>query len=313
MRRVVSFLPALLALACDGGPQLLERPEPPGVTEETAPRPAPEVLDAPYPIVLVHGVLGARSYGPVDYWWKIPERLERDGERVFVSEQEPLRTPADRAVQLARVVDRALQLSGAAKVNLIAHSMGGLDARVLVSALGYGDRVASLTTVATPHHGSPVADLLVDGLGGSSLGRLAANAVGGFVALFDGDDQAALDTARALTTDAARDFNETHPDDPRVAYFSVIARSSASPFCAFDDDADCVEPALLATYLFLRATSGANDGMVPTDSGRWGEVVAEIASDHVNEVGHPLGVVGRAFHPWDFYAGHVRFLHARGF
>ncbi len=49
-------------------------------------------------------------------------------------------------------------------VHIIAHSMGGLDSRTLIAANHHGladpGRIASLTTLSTPHHGSPVADLL---------------------------------------------------------------------------------------------------------------------------------------------------------
>ena len=44
------------------------------------------------------------------------------------------------------------------KVHVIAHSMGGLDARYMISRLGMEDRVLSLTTVGTPHRGSKYAD-----------------------------------------------------------------------------------------------------------------------------------------------------------
>src|SRR5215510_6280544 len=51
------------------------------------------------------------------------------------------------------------------KVHIIAHSMGGLDARYLLCNNLYGlgalDRVVSLSTISTPHRGSQVADLLV--------------------------------------------------------------------------------------------------------------------------------------------------------
>ena len=40
------------------------------------------------------------------------------------------------------------------KVNIIAHSLGGLDARQMLTHLGMGSRVASLTTVGTPHRGT---------------------------------------------------------------------------------------------------------------------------------------------------------------
>ena len=47
------------------------------------------------------------------------------------------------------------------KIHIIAHSMGGLDSRYMISKLGMADRVLSLTTISTPHHGSPIADITV--------------------------------------------------------------------------------------------------------------------------------------------------------
>ena len=44
------------------------------------------------------------------------------------------------------------------KVHIIAHSMGGLDARYMIVKLGMQDRVCSLTTIGTPHKGSSFAD-----------------------------------------------------------------------------------------------------------------------------------------------------------
>src|SRR5205814_1408651 len=46
----------------------------------------------------------------------------------------------------------------AGPVHVIGHSMGGLDARFMVAKLGMETRVLSLTTVGTPHRGSPFAD-----------------------------------------------------------------------------------------------------------------------------------------------------------
>src|SRR5436190_277798 len=51
------------------------------------------------------------------------------------------------------------------KVIIIAHSMGGLDARYMISRLGMADRVAALVTLSTPHHGSPYADWCLKNLG----------------------------------------------------------------------------------------------------------------------------------------------------
>src|SRR5207245_6473457 len=43
-------------------------------------------------------------------------------------------------------------------VNLIAHSMGGLDARYMITHLGMAEHVRSLTTVSTPHRGTYLVD-----------------------------------------------------------------------------------------------------------------------------------------------------------
>jgi len=66
-----------------------------------------------------------------------------------------------RAHQLGCEVDSVLALTGQSKVHMIAHSMGGLDARWMIAKLGYAAKVCSLTTIGTPHHGTPVADWLV--------------------------------------------------------------------------------------------------------------------------------------------------------
>src|SRR4051812_39206727 len=104
-----------------------------------------------YPIVLIHG-LGARSnYGPVDYFFGIPRFLRDAGNRVTMPALTPWQAIEHRAEQLKNHIELAFPDE---KVNLIGHSMGGLDARYLVSQLGFGERVASITTLGTPNRGS---------------------------------------------------------------------------------------------------------------------------------------------------------------
>lgn len=281
------------------------------------PHPAPTrtqpqpVVPPPYPLVLAHGFFVGSRVGPVEYWWGIPKALREAGERVYVSSEEPLRTPQERAVELAETVDRVLRETRAAKVNLIAHSMGGLDARVLISGLGYGDRIASLTTIGTPHRGSPVADAilgLAPDFAEEDVGAFV-NVLGEFV---DGDEQNALEAARIMETRGAEAFNAQYRDDPRVAYFSVVGRTTADPLFLVNE-VDFCDAGLWSTFTYLRLKGLQNDGLVPVESQRWGEVVATIDADHYNEIGQLLGVVGFAFNPWEFYAEHARFLHARGF
>jgi triacylglycerol esterase/lipase EstA (alpha/beta hydrolase family) len=107
-----------------------------------------------YPIVLLHGMgASASAWDP-----QIPAAMQGDGDAVFEVNAPPFATPEERAKALAPQLENILKKTGAAKLNLIAWSEGGLDARYLISSMGWADRVASLSTVATPHRGSAAAD-----------------------------------------------------------------------------------------------------------------------------------------------------------
>src|SRR5687768_14069145 len=112
----------------------------------------------PYPMVLAHGLSGFRTLAGIDYFYHVPEHLRAHGHKVFVTHVPPWGTVEMRAAVLGQQVDAVLRRTGAPKVHVVAHSMGGLDSRYVISALGYGDRVATLTTIGTPHRGSVLAD-----------------------------------------------------------------------------------------------------------------------------------------------------------
>jgi len=66
-----------------------------------------------------------------------------------------------RAKELGGQVDSILASTGCKKVHVIAHSMGGLDARWMIAKLDYAAKVSNLTTIGTPHHGTGAADWCV--------------------------------------------------------------------------------------------------------------------------------------------------------
>src|SRR3954471_10061794 len=108
-----------------------------------------------HPIVLVHGLGATREYGPVDYFYGLRERLMNAGNQVYQAKLAPFHSIEYRAGQLKEQIERSVPDS---KINLLCHSMGGLDGRYLISQLGFADRVASITTVGTTHRGSHLAD-----------------------------------------------------------------------------------------------------------------------------------------------------------
>jgi len=249
-------------------------------------RRAPPVLSLPrprrptrYPVVLAHGFGGFDGIAlrglRIAYFRGVAERLRASGVDVHVLRVSPLAPIASRALQLAAQIERL----GAERVNIVAHSMGGLDARYAIARLGMAARVASLTTIGTPHHGTPLADL------GSSL---IAGALGGVPAV--------IGAIRDLCPRQMASFNEEIDDDPGVAYGCIVTAARR------------VNALLLPGYYFLQRRAGDNDGVVPASSQRWGAVWGELDVDHWGAVGW-----SSAFDAAAFYERLARDLGQRGF
>jgi triacylglycerol lipase len=218
------------------------------------------------PIVLVHGLFGfARlrvgSLG-VDYFKLLPAAMRAAGNQVIQARLSPTAGVARRAEQLAQLI-RGLQPDG--PVHLIAHSMGGLDARYAITHLGLAERVLTLTTLGTPHRGSSFADW--------ASGRVV-RLIG---PLFDhfGLPRGAFDDLR---TEACRSFNERTPDAPAVRYFSVAGRVPHRKWLRTDWAIS--EP-------IIYKAEGQNDGLVAMSSAQWGESCDTWDGDHLSLVNWP--------------------------
>ena len=113
-----------------------------------------------YPILLVHGVC-FRDYKYLNYWGRIPKELERNGAKIFYGNHHSASSIAFCAEELSARIKEILAETGAEKVNIIAHSKGGLDCRYAISKLGMAPYVASFTTINSPHKGCHYADTLL--------------------------------------------------------------------------------------------------------------------------------------------------------
>jgi triacylglycerol lipase len=239
-----------------------------------------------HPVVLLHGLLGFDELvlGPtrVAYFRGLTERLRRVGADVHRPRVSRTAAIAARGAQLAARIE-ALP---AKRVNVIAHSMGGLDARWAIARLGLSERVASLVTIGTPHRGSPLADL---GAGlGEKLGvRRVLDGLGMDVAAF-----------QDLTTTRMAAFNRKVRDARGVWYASVVAHA----------DGWSTSPLLWATHRYLSARAGPNDGLVPLASQAWGEVLLKLEADHFAQIGWSL-----RFDAAELFEEILRELRARGF
>lgn len=254
---------------------------------------------APYPIVLAHGFAGFERIGPLNYFFQVAADLRSRGETVIEAKVPPFESSDVRAATLAAVVDDTLKTYNACKVNIIGHSQGGIDGRALVSGLGYGPKVASLTTVSTPHRGTEIADVASGLVPGFSYAVIDAilKAVSG---LTDAPGSPNVKAALAqLTTPAMQRWNATHPDDARVRYYSVAGRSVgriASAECAGSawgnsSRIDLLDPLLalpegvFAIYSDNPLVPRVNDGLVTVQSAKWGKFLGCVPADHLDEVG----------------------------
>ncbi|WP_394838271.1 alpha/beta fold hydrolase [Pendulispora rubella] len=261
-----------------------------------------------YPIVLVHGMGGFDRLKnlPLDvvYFNGVKDDLARHGEsQVFATISPPYDTSEVRAQYVADQIDGILAKTGAKKVNIIGHSQGGLDARVLVSPQGldYGNKVASITTIATPHRGSKVADLvmgLVDNVPADVF-----DAVSGAILTLLQVSVYELQTdphIRAQLTELSEDymtnvFNPKYKNAPGVRYSSYGGRTnlqvglSDCSNSTYGNDVwhvDAVPIVLFPTTVYLQGWNvKSNDGLVTVDSARWGEFLQCVPADHLREVG----------------------------
>lgn len=238
-------------------------------------------------LVLAHGFLGFQHRFGMRYFHGVAEFLRHEfahqEPRILEAEVAPLARIGLRARQLRDQILTALadgRLDPREKVHIIAHSMGGLDARWCVSpgnAENIGQRVASLSTIATPHRGSPVADLLVARplASGRSLGpQHRYNALVPYL-------ESVLGIVD-LTSEGLRRFNARCPDHPQVRYFAYAGRGrqGSRPTCRL------LRPCY---WLVARREGPENDGLVSVASARWGEFPEPPwPADHADEIGHDL-------------------------
>ena len=227
-----------------------------------------------YPIVMLHGI-GFRDLCYFNYWGRIPKELVHNGAIVYYGHQQAWGTIEDNADIICQNIRKILKENHCEKVNIIAHSKGGLDARYLISGLHMEDCVASLTTISTPHRGSELLNILnklPDG-----IYRLIAS---GFDRTFKRLGDPCPDcyhASKQLSSGFCQEFNEKYPDSPKVYYQSYASYVKHT----FGDN-------LLSIPNLLMFFTGApkNDGLVTVDSAKWGHVKKTFASSGRRGISH---------------------------
>lgn len=223
-----------------------------------------ETIDIKYPIILVHGIAAHDRKSVIDFWGRIPNILTSYGVDVFLGNTDSWGDYESNAKLLKETIEEVLRKTGKEKINIIAHSKGGLDSRYLIWKYNFGDKIASLTTIATPHHGSEIAELINKQKIVHS--RIAKKALYAFGKIYGDKDPNLYNVNYQLTPEYMKEFNKKVVMDKRVYYQSYYTTMKKS----FDD--------LLFFYLhlYIKIKSGSNDGVVSKKSAEWGDNVIEI-------------------------------------
>ncbi|MCL2599842.1 MAG: hypothetical protein FWD88_01480 [Treponema sp.] len=202
--------------------------------------------------------------GVVKFWGRIPDVLTARGISVHLGNTDAWGDYASNALTLKQTIENVLLETGKERVNIIAHSKGGIDARYLIWKHAFGDKIASLTTICTPHHGSEVADLIHNRK--ITHTKPARKILSIFGKLYGDTNPNLYDVIFQLTTAEMKKFNAQVAMDARVFYQSLYATMDN----AFDD------MLFFYPYLYISKTRGENDGIVSAHSAKWGKNIAKI-------------------------------------
>lgn len=225
-----------------------------------------------YPLLMVHG-MGFRDRKHLCYWGRVPKRLESLGAEVFFGHQDSVGSVESNADIIAKSLDEILAKTGAEKVNILAHSKGGLEARYLINH-GYADKVASVTTIDTPHHGSKTVDFLMKAP--KWIVKTAAWGTDVWMKILGDKNPDSYDCFDLFTTRTAEQFNIDNPAPDNIYCQSYAFKCRGS----FSDPVFCI------TYPVVRRFDGDNDGLVSVASAKWANFKGVLTTPSYRGVSH---------------------------
>jgi triacylglycerol lipase len=269
------------------------------------PFPEPPLVKIRYPVVLMHGVGVLSSLRRGGHLHGTALALRQHGVPAYAPNVPPYNPVTVRAGTWQERILHILRETGAPRVNLIGHSMGGLDARYIISRLGMHEVVASLVTISSPHYGTSLCDIIREQ---PSFFQSAAGA------LFDRMGTAAMKDVPGNTKQVIAEltpayvcetFNREVHDHPSVKYWSYAGQAGKGTDVP-------INPLMWLQNRRIYRRQGINDGFVPVSSAQWGEFLGTIDADHSLQVGIRL-VRNRRFDADAFYLSVVEMLAAEGY
>lgn len=234
-----------------------------------------QICKTKYPLVLVHGVF-FRDSKLFNYWGRVPRTLKLHGATIYYGEHQSALTVRESARELTARIKLIVERSGCEKVNIIAHSKGGLDCRYAISEFGLAPYVASLTTINTPHRGCLFAEKLLNAIPEKTKSKIAKAYNTTLLALGD-ETPDFLAAVGDLTAEACTERNQklTFPDGIYAqSVGSVMERPQKGQF------------PLNLSYRYVKNFDGDNDGLVGEGSFAWGEKYTLLRTDGNRGISH---------------------------
>lgn len=242
-------------------------------------RNAEKVCETKYPIVMVHGIF-FRDFRYLNYWGKIPAELEQNGATIYYGEQESAEPVEKSAGKVYERIRRLVEETGCEKVNIIAHSKGGLDTKYAIACMGMDRYVASVTTVNTPHRGCEFAEYLLENIEEPIQEKIASS----YNSILSKLGDKSPDFIRAVTditagrcsaiSDMCDSFDYKKAGIYTRSYGSCMSKPGSGAF------------PLNMSYKLVKKFDGENDGLVGEGSFKWGEDYKFLRNKYDRGISH---------------------------
>ena len=292
--------------------------------------------DTQYPIVMAHGFFGwSRLIGSLDYFNGVPQTLMRNGtENVFATKTSSVNSAEVRGEQLLSQVNTIKAITGAQKVNLIGHSQGGLDSRYVATVAP--EKIASVTSVSSPHKGSKTTDFVIKVLEndqtpnkfGSKVLIASFEAVGlsldalSGVSLNQLQQQNALNVTNSTSSENIAIFNAKYPAALPTTYCGQPPSNNivnGVGYYSWTGNTPLTNPLDTSDYTLsltgLTFEGEANDGLVGVCSSRLGYVIRDnYRMNHLDTINQLLGITSwLETNPLTVYSTQVNRLKNQGY
>lgn len=239
--------------------------------------PGPDVIRLKHPVLLCHGYGAIATLIKPSPLYDIAMLMRGHNILAFSPNIVPYAKIETRAERWERVINDLINQTGIEKLNIVAHSMGGLDMRYAISQLKVAPHIESFTTVCTPHHGSSLAELslrtpepirekivdFLDWMGNRVHPHTQSNV---------------SESVEQLTRRYMEEnFNPRVPDAPDIPYYSYsssVGKGTNHPI------------KVIGRYQnnHVYEQEGLNDGMVSVKSAQWGEHILTGEISHLEQM-----------------------------